>query len=230
MSKKVSLKEMKDFINEIDEYELPIVLRVGDKTLPVIFHPYLSLCEETDFVNDVVSYVFDKSGNYNSENIDIAFTAMILKYLSNVTLPTTKDKNTINLSIIKDWDNRYHFIDNINSIPSEESIGDKFKKYIKYLKSITNSKIDYIKNKSKSDVLFDELITFVRNLEEKTKNVNLSKLMNEANDAFNKVKGMDEGKFVTAIVDNAKKESNSKTNETDKAKDNITKIEDVKTK
>jgi hypothetical protein len=217
MSKKVSIKEVREFINETDTYEVPISLSIGDKNLSIVFKPYLSLSEESDFVNEVISYVFDKNGNYNPEFLDIAFTSMILKYLSNITLPTLKsDKDRVNIDVVKEWNNSINFLDRINSIKTDEFIGQNFKKYISYLRSITNEKITYLCGKSKLDALFETLTNVVNQYGDKFKDLNIK----DVTDVFDKVKNMDESKFVDAIV--------GKTEVNGKMKDNVTKIEEIK--
>lgn len=217
MSKKVSIKEVREFINETDTYEVPISLSIGDKNLSIVFKPYLSLSEESDFVNEVISYVFDKNGNYNPEFLDIAFTSMILKYLSNITLPTLKsDKDRVNIDVVKEWNNSINFLDRINSIKTDEFIGQNFKKYIAYLRSITNEKITYLCGKSKLDELFETLTNVVNQYGDKFKDLNIK----DVTDVFDKVKNMDESKFVDAIV--------GKTEVNGKMKDNVTKIEEIK--
>ena len=220
MSKKVSIKEIKDFLSATDIYDVPISLTIGDKSISIVFKPYLSLSEESDFVNETVSYAFDKNGEYNSEFTDIAFTSMVLKYLSNMTLPTIKsNKNRVNLDVVKEWDNSIHFIDKIKSISTDTLIGKDFVEYIKHLEGIAYSKINYLKNQSKSDVLFETLNKLANQYGDKLKDVNIK----DVTDVFNKVKGMDESKFVTAIVDKAKEDKKEN-------KDNITKLNEVKAK
>ncbi len=220
MSKKVSIKEVKDFLSATDIYDVPISLTIGDKSISIVFKPYLSLSEESDFVNETVSYVFDKNGEYNPEFTDIAFASMVLKYLSNMTLPTIKsNKDRVNLDVIKEWDNSIHFIDKIKSISMDTLIGKDFVEYIKHLEDVAYSKINYLKSQSKSDVLFETLNKLANQYGDKLKDINIK----DVTDVFNKVKNMDESKFVTAIVDKAKEDKKE-------SKDNITKLNEVKTK
>lgn len=221
MSKKVSIKSMNDFLSVADVYEIPIDFTSKDKSISIVFKPYLSLSEESDFVDEMVSYVFDKNGEYHSEFIDIAFTSMVLKYLSNMTLPTLKsNKDRVNLNVVKNWNNSINFVDSIKNIPIGTFIGKSFVEYIKYLEKITDSKIEYLKNKSKSDVLFETLTKLSYKYEDKFKDVNVNDLMND----FNYVKGMDESKFAGAIVDKIK------TDEKNKSKDNVIEMKEVKDK
>ena len=226
MSKKVSIKEMKNFANEADISDIPMTFSLGESKLNITFRPYLFLFEESDFVDDAVSYVF-KDSEYHPEMTDIAFTAMVLKYMSNITMPTTKlDKNKLDINIIKNWDNNIHFIKKIYSLDTSNSIAENFVEYIKYLENVVDLKIKYLRNKSKSDILFETITNLVNEYKNKIKDTDVEKVIKDSSDVFNKVKSMDESKFVNAIIENTKENEKSKVNN----KDNITSIDEVKTK
>ena len=138
-----------------------------------------------------------------------------------MTLPTLKsNKNRVNLNVVKDWDNLINFTDVIKKSLTEKSLGQDFIKYIEYLKEITDSEIEYLRNKSKSDILFEALTKLAYKYEDKFKDVNVKDVM----DTMNVVKNYDENKFVGAIVDKAKMDEKAKN------KDNVIEMKEVKDK
>jgi hypothetical protein len=206
MSKKVSIKEINSALKGIKDIPNTIKIHFGteDTGFDAEFNMNLTLTEKILLVKMVINGCFI-NGEYQPEYKHIAKVYAILNVMSNISLPTS-DKG-INLSVLHDWDTKFDFLSVLRT-----NIG----KYVYDIERVIDEKIEYLKNKSKSDVFFETLNKLANQYGEKLKDLNVQDVM----DTFNHIKDMDEGKFTTVIVENAKANK----------KDNITKLDEVKAK
>lgn len=232
---KISIGNINQIIKNTKEDIVKWDVKCKDKTYTIEFKKHLSIEDESKFIERVVGFSFNKVNNeFLPQYNELGKYVAILQFMTNVEIPT------INESEI-DIDKCKEFIEVIklkstldNWYKCQDTEQSALEDYIINLCVLADEKVEYIKNQnmnvSKLDGLFDELTNFVKELEEKTKDVDLKQTLKQASDVFTKVNSMNKSGYVKAIVDNAKKESKNKTKKTDETKDNITKIEDVKAK
>lgn len=204
--------------------KVTIAIPIKDKTYNIEFKNRLTLEEEELFVRRVIGFSFEQTtGEYLPSFCELGKYIAVLQYMTNVDIPTLEDKNTIDCEKAKE------FIDIIGlkqqiynwfREPNETSEG-RLGEYIYNLFNMADDKIEFIKqqyiHKSSMDNFFDELTNVVEQYGDKLKDLNIK----DVTDMFNKVKSMDESKFVGAIVDKSKEDEK-------KNKDNITKLSEAK--
>jgi hypothetical protein len=216
MSKKILMKDIKNALKDIKDEPVKICYGENDSAIEVEFKRNLNLTDEMFLINMATMGSF--IGNeYAPEYKHLAFVQAILSVMSNISLPV-KD-NQIDWHTLNEWDKKLDFIGGLYE-------NSDICSYINYLDNVIQDKINYIKSKSKADdvlitlkELFDNLIELSNKYAEKLDGIDIKKTMQ----TFNTINNMDEGKFVTAIVDKAKEDKKE-------SKDNITKLNEVKTK
>ena len=224
---KISVSNVNQIIkNSKQADKVTITIPVKDKTYNIEFKNRLTLNEEESFVNRVLGFSFEQTtGEYLPEYNQLGKYIAVLQYMTNVEIPTLEDKSTIDCEKAKEFIDTIGLKEKIHEWfidfggTSEGRLGE----YIYSLFNMADNKVDFIKekqfHKSSMDSFFDELTNVVNEYGDKLKDINIK----DVTDVFNKVKNMDESKFVTAIVDKAKEDKKE-------SKDNITKLNEVKTK
>ena len=238
---KISIGNINQIIKNTKEDTVKWDVVCKGKTYTIEFKKHLSIEDESRFVERVVGFSFNNVNNeFLPQYNELGKYVAILQFITNVEIPTINESE-IDIDKCKEFIEAIKLkstLDNWYKCPDVETA--ELEDYITNLCVLADEKVEYIKNQninvSKLDGLFDELTNFVKELEEKTKDVDLKQTLKQASEVFTKVNSMNKNGYVKAIVDNAKKESKNKTKKAEKVKevietkDNITKIEDVKTK
>ena len=210
MSKKVSISEIKKVIKINKENTVKVFFKPnGSKEgFEAEFKNSLSLTDELLLENLAINSCFI-NGEYKPEYQHIGLVNAILGVMSNITLPKT-DGDGVNLSVLHEWDNCFMFMETLYE-------NKELCNYIHYLEDVVDSKIEYLKNKSKLDELFETLTEIVNKYDTQLDGIDMKKSL----ETLSGIGKLDEKIFIDALVGEVKKEK-------DKSKDNITKIEDVK--
>lgn len=224
---KISVSNVNQIIkNSKQADKVTITIPVKDKTYNIEFKNHLTLHDEELFVKRVVGFSFEQTtGEYLPSFCELGKYIAVLQYMTNVEIPTLEDKNTIDCEKAKEFIDTIGLKEKIHEwfIDSGGTSEGRLGEYIYSLFNMADNKVDFIKekqfHKSSMDSFFDELTNVVGQYGDKLKDLNVK----DITDVFNKVKGMDESKFVTAIVDKAKEDEKD-------SKDNVTKLSEVKAK
>jgi hypothetical protein len=224
---KISVGNVNQIIkNSKQEDKVAITVPAKDKTYDIEFKTHLTLHDEELFVKRVVGFSFEQTtGEYLSAFNELGKYVAVLQYMTNVDIPTFKDKKTIDCEKTKEFVDVIDLKEKIHEwfILADGTPEQRLGEYIYELFNMADNEVEFIKqqkiHKSSMDNFFDGLTNVVEQYGDKLNGLDINNVL----DVFNKVKNMDESKFVTAIVDKAKEYKKE-------SKDNITKLNEVKTK
>lgn len=150
--KKLTAKSINSFIKKIPDETIEIPVSVGDKEIVFEFKSFLSIEEQTAFINRVVNSVV-KDNDIMPEYLDVIFFTTLLQMISNVEIPRSED-DYVDLETINIWMHKTGLFERLLAV-----------KFIADLKTMVDNKIAFmLQGRSATDEAIEEVYGLMRDI------------------------------------------------------------------